>query len=183
MPLIHIPFLFSAHGFGINTNILETNVINLAVVITVVISFVGDAIKELLANRKKTILENLCAADNRAQEIQDKLTQAQQTLEAAKKKSVEIRQQGLIAAQEEKTLCIAKADQEANQLKQRKDDSLSLQQQKAIKEISKQIITLSLEQARKKVARDTNRRRFQLWVNRARFVHYRTVDKYLKNLV
>jgi hypothetical protein len=30
-------FNFSGHGFGFNTNILETNVINLAVVIAVVV--------------------------------------------------------------------------------------------------------------------------------------------------
>jgi len=48
-----ISFLFPGHGFGFNTNILETNVINLAVVIAVVVSFVGDAVRELLKNRKK----------------------------------------------------------------------------------------------------------------------------------
>jgi hypothetical protein len=37
-------FNFSGHGFGFNTNILETNVINLAVVIAVVVSVVGDAV-------------------------------------------------------------------------------------------------------------------------------------------
>ena len=48
MNFTEISFIFSGHGFGINTNILETNVINLAVVIAVVISFVGDAVRELL---------------------------------------------------------------------------------------------------------------------------------------
>jgi hypothetical protein len=37
--------VFSGHGFGFNTNILETNVINLAVVIAVVVSVVGDAVR------------------------------------------------------------------------------------------------------------------------------------------
>jgi hypothetical protein len=38
-----IGLIFSGHGFGFNTNILETNVINLAVVIAVVVSVVGGA--------------------------------------------------------------------------------------------------------------------------------------------
>ena len=71
MSFIEISLIFSGHGFGINTNILETNVINLAVVIAVVVSFVGDAVRELLDNRKKTILQNICAADARAQEVQE----------------------------------------------------------------------------------------------------------------
>jgi F-type H+-transporting ATPase subunit b len=63
--------IFSGHGFGFNTNILETNVINLAVVIAVVVSVVGDAVRELLKNRKE-IINNLREADNRANEALEK---------------------------------------------------------------------------------------------------------------
>jgi hypothetical protein len=42
MDFTRIGLIFSGHGFGF-TNILETNVINLAVVIAVVVSVVGDA--------------------------------------------------------------------------------------------------------------------------------------------
>jgi hypothetical protein len=38
MDFTRIGLIFSGHGFGFNTNILETNVINLAVVIAVVVS-------------------------------------------------------------------------------------------------------------------------------------------------
>ena len=183
MLLTNVHCLFFAHGFGINTNIFETNVINLAVVIAVVISFVGDAIKDLLANRKQTILDNLFAAEKREKELDDRINQAKNQLDAARQKAVDIRQQSSIAAKEEQALCIAQADQEAETLKQRKEDSIRLQQQKAIKQISKKIISLSLQQAREKASNRSSERRFQLWVNRARFTHYRTVDKYLKNLV
>ena len=40
--------------FGFNTNIFETNVLNLAVVLAIVIIYVGDALRGLLANRKQT---------------------------------------------------------------------------------------------------------------------------------
>jgi F-type H+-transporting ATPase subunit b len=64
MDFTRIGLIFSGHGFGFNTNILETNVINLAVVIAVVVSVVGDAVRELLKNRKETIINNLREADN-----------------------------------------------------------------------------------------------------------------------
>lgn len=35
-------FTLAHGGFGINTNIFETNIINLAVVVGVVVSFVGN---------------------------------------------------------------------------------------------------------------------------------------------
>jgi len=63
------------HGFGFNGNILETNVINLAVVIGVAISFVGGNLTQLLEDRKKTILNNLQEANQRAIEAQEKLNQ------------------------------------------------------------------------------------------------------------
>jgi hypothetical protein len=54
MDFTRIGLIFSGHGFGFNTNILETNVINLAVVIAVV--SVVDAVRELLKIEKKQLL-------------------------------------------------------------------------------------------------------------------------------
>jgi len=175
--------IFSGHGFGINTDIFETNVINLAVVIAVVITVVGDAFNDFLSTRKQTILDNISASDKRVADIEMKLNEAKSKLAKAREKAIEIEQQGLITAKEEQALCIQQAEEEADNLKQRKESSIQLQQKKAIEEISKQIISLSLKQAREKVSKNTSLKRFQIWVNRARFVHYRTVDKYLKNLV
>ena len=56
LTLFFDPFL--GNGFGFNTNILDTNIINLSVVIFIVVSFVGDALKALLENRKNAILNN-----------------------------------------------------------------------------------------------------------------------------
>lgn len=126
MNFFDISFLFSGHGFGLNTNILETNVINLAVVIGVVVSFVGDAVRELLKNRKQTILDNLREADNRALEAQEKLTEAKNQFELAQQKAKEIREQGLIAAEQDKNLAIKQAEEEAVRLEQVKQDTIEL---------------------------------------------------------
>lgn len=167
--------LFFGHGFGINTNILETNVLNLAVVIAVVVSFVGDAIRELLENRKKTILENICAADARAQEIQDKVNQAKKQLTMAEQKAVEIREQGIIAAEREKGLCISQANEAAARLHTLKEDTIRLQQQKAIQQISQQIVALSLKQARTQLEIRSESDTFQIWVNQLKMNHYATL--------
>jgi F-type H+-transporting ATPase subunit b len=151
MNFIPISLIFSGHGFGFNTNIFETNVINLAVVIGVVVSFVGDAVRELLKNRKETIVNNLREADNRALEAQEKLSQAKAQLAAAQKKATEIREQGLVAAEKEKKLCIKQAEEDAARLKQVQQDTIRFQQQKAIQQISQQIVSLALQQVRQKL--------------------------------
>ena len=138
-------------GFGFNGNILETNILNLAVVLGVVISFGGDALRSLLENRKQTILKNLQEADKRAKEAQEKLVQAKTQLELAQKKASEIRQQGLLAIEKEKEKCIEKAEQDAARLEEKKQETIRFHQQKAVTQISQQVIFLALKQVREKL--------------------------------
>ena len=109
------------NGFGFNTNILETNIINLAVVIAVVVSFVGDALRSLLETRKQTILNNLREADQRAIEAQEKLSQAQTQLELSKKKAAEIREQGMTTAEQDKLQTIRQAENDVQRLEELKN--------------------------------------------------------------
>lgn len=178
-----IRFLFSGHGFGINTNLLDTNVINLAVVVAIVISVLGDALRDLLGNRKKTILANLASADQRAQEIENKMNQAQQQLEHAHEKALEIRQQGLDAAEREKKACIEQADDECLRLKQLKEDRLRFQQQKATEHISQQIIVLSVDNAYEALEKRMKSRASKIWVNTKKMTYYVTIQKYKRVLV
>jgi F-type H+-transporting ATPase subunit b len=53
------------HGFGFNTNLLETNVLNLRVVVRIVVKVVGESLRELLDQRRQTILSTLQEADKK----------------------------------------------------------------------------------------------------------------------
>lgn len=128
--------------------------------------------RELLEDRKKLILENICAADARAQEIEDKVNQAKKQLTMAEQKAAEMREQGVVAAEREKKLCISQANQEAARLNTLKDDTLRLQQQKAIQQISQQIVALSLKQARTQLETRSESDTFQFWVNELKMDHY-----------
>lgn len=141
------------NGFGFNTNILETNIINLAVVIAVVFFFVGDALRSLLENRKQTVLNNLREADLRATEAQEKLNQAQIQLENAKKKAIEIGEQGLTTAEQEKLQTINQAEKDVLRLEELKQETIQLQQQKALSQISQQVVALALTKVREKLTK------------------------------
>jgi F-type H+-transporting ATPase subunit b len=56
------------HGFGLNTNLFETNVLNLIVVVRIVVTVVGDALRNLLDQRRKVILSTLQEADKKKRE-------------------------------------------------------------------------------------------------------------------
>jgi F-type H+-transporting ATPase subunit b len=138
-------------GFGFNTNILDTNIINLSVVIFIVVSFVGDALKALLENRKKAILNNLREADQRALEAEEKLNQAKKQLELAKNKASEIREQSFQTAEQEKLQLFQQTEKEISRFEELKTETITLQQQKIISNLSQQVLSLALSKVRKKL--------------------------------
>jgi len=140
-------------GFGFNGNILETNIINLAVVIGIVVTFVGDALRSLLENRRQSIVNALQQAEQRAQEAQSKLAEAQSQLKIAEEKAATIRQQGRAAAEQEKAQSVAKTQADTARLQTMKEETLILQQQKAMGQVSQKVIGLALAKVREKLNR------------------------------
>jgi F-type H+-transporting ATPase subunit b len=158
------------HGFGINTNILETNVINLAVVIGVVVTFVGDALKSLLENRRQAILNNLKEADQKAFEAQERLNQAKAALNEAIKKAEMIKQQSVVTAEQESQQVVRQTQEELARLEQSKQDTIQLQRQRAIQQLSQQVINLALSQVKNKLAGSRKDTAFQNSVNQFHIV-------------
>lgn len=132
--IFDIEKLYLAEGFGINTNIFETNVINLAAVVAVVISFVGKNLTALLEDRKKTILGNLQEASQRAAEAQEKLNEAKNQLELAKKKAQQIREEGVLRASQEVNNCVSQHEERLSKLEEFKQETVQFYQQKAFKQ-------------------------------------------------
>jgi F-type H+-transporting ATPase subunit b len=164
-----LQYLFSGHGFGINTNIFETNVINLAVVIAIVISFGGDALRKVLSDRKQTIVDNIASADARVKEIEEKMILASQRLSQAKEKAMEIRQSGLDNAKKEEKACIEWGEQETQRCKDLKEDTIRVKQREAIQSVSERFIHQSVNVALKKVEKrkkDMAKRSFEVWLLR-----------------
>lgn len=153
--LFSTSLVFAGH-FGFNTNILETNVLNLAVVLAVVITYVGDALRGLLANRKQTILNNFREADQRASEAQDRLNQARLQLEKAKTKADEISQQALFTVDQEKKQIISQTQEDIKRLSLLQQETLKFEQQKAQNELAQKLVRLALHQVREKLNQRLN---------------------------
>jgi F-type H+-transporting ATPase subunit b len=140
-----------AHGFGINTNIFETNIINLAAVIGIVISFVGSNFTALLDDRKKTIINNLQEANQRAIEAEEKLNQARALLESAKKKAQEIREEGMLRATQEIHTVVSQHQIRLSKLDEFKEETLVFYQEKAFKEAYLYVISRIMTRVREKL--------------------------------
>jgi len=66
-------FLLPSECFGLNFDLIETNILNLLVVLGVVIYLGGDVLSSLLNERKQKIFATLKSANERFVEAEQKL--------------------------------------------------------------------------------------------------------------
>jgi len=138
-------------GFGINTNIFETNLINLAAVIGIVVSFAGSNLNALLEDRRKTILSNLEEANQRAIEAQEKLQNAKVQLELSKKKAQEIREEGVSRASNEIQTVVSQHQLRLANLEDFKNETVQFYQQKAFKEAYVYVVSRIMSRVRERL--------------------------------
>ena len=87
--------LFAAEGgFAINLNPLETNLINLAIVIGVLVYFLKGFLGDMLDRRRQSILKELDDAEARLKTASADLAKAQSDLATAQQKAEKIREDG-----------------------------------------------------------------------------------------
>jgi len=134
-----------AGNFGLNTNLLETNLINLSVVLSLLVYFGKGVLNNLLSNRKQNILSTINDAEERYKEATDKLEQARTRLQRAKVKADEIRVNGLSQIEKEKQELIYAADEDSKRLEDSKNATIRFEEQRAIEQVRQQVSRLALE--------------------------------------
>ena len=138
-------------GFGLNTNIFETNILNLLVVLAVVFIFGGNALRGLLSNRKQTITSNLEEADRRAKQSQEKLAQLKNQLEQYKTKADDILKNGHEYAKQERITRQKETEDQIARLKTSREKIIDLQREQVMKKLSQQVMSTILSTVTKQV--------------------------------
>nr|YP_009306397.1 ATP synthase CF0 subunit I [Caulerpa cliftonii]AOP19301.1 ATP synthase CF0 subunit I [Caulerpa cliftonii] len=131
---------FFNQSWGIQTNIFETNIINLAVVLAVVIFFVGDAVRSLLTKRQESILSNLRQGEERAQEAEKLFLEARKKYNNASEQVNQIKIQTQKSIQDDQTQSQIQIQTDLERLKQFQNSTIYYQQQKIQKQISQKIL-------------------------------------------
>ena len=83
--------LISHEGFGLNTNILETNVINIGLLIGLLSYSFSDVVKSTLKEREESISLNLDTAANKLIFANQQFKDAEEALSAIRLKAKEIK--------------------------------------------------------------------------------------------
>jgi F-type H+-transporting ATPase subunit b len=135
------------HGFGFNTNLIETNVLNLRVVVRIVVKVVGDAVKNILDERRQIILSTLQEADKKERKIQQQLREAKKALETAQITAQEIRSQSNEAVQQENYTIKKKLDEDLKRFQESSSKTIKLERQQIIEFITQQVAVLAVRNA------------------------------------
>ena len=97
---MNLPSLFASHGgFGLNLNVFETNIVNLAIVIFGLYKFLPNFLGGILERRRAIILADLKDAEDRLAAASTSLAQAQKDLAEAQQKAEQIRADGKARAE------------------------------------------------------------------------------------
>lgn len=88
------PLLLATEGFGVDLDILNDNLVNLAILIPVLVWFLKGFLGGILSRRRETILQDLNEAESRLAEATTQLEKAQAELAAARETAQTILRDG-----------------------------------------------------------------------------------------
>lgn len=136
----------SEGGFGLNIDILETNLINLAILVGVLVYFGRKVVSNTLNERRLRIETAIQDAEQRSTEAAAALSDAQQKLTQAQAEAQRIRKSAEENAQAAKENILARAVQDVQRLKETAAQDLNSERERAIAQLRQRVVAMALEQ-------------------------------------
>nr|YP_009338738.1 ATPase subunit I [Carissa macrocarpa]ANZ53260.1 ATPase subunit I [Carissa macrocarpa] len=137
----------SAGSFGLNTDILSTNLINLSVVLGVLIFFGKGVLSDLLDNRKQRILNTIRNSDELRGGAVEQLEKARARLRKVEMEADQFRVNGYSEIEREKLNLINSTSKTLEQLENYKNETIQFEQQRAINQVRQRVFQQALRGA------------------------------------
>lgn len=132
-------------GFGLNFNILETNLINLAIVIGVLFYFGRQVLGNTLSDRRSKIEEEIRDAESRQKEAAAALADAQQKLAQAQAEAERIRAAAEESAKAAREAILTQATKDIERLKETAAKDLEADRDRAIAELRERVAAMAIQ--------------------------------------
>ena len=139
--------IFASEGFGLNLNIFETNIINLAVVVFGLYKFLPGFLGKILERRRTSILSDLQEAEERLTQAQDSLSQAKDELASARHKAEKIRNDCKARAEAIRLESEKRTVEEMARIKQGAASDLNAEAARVTSQLRKEAAELAIEKA------------------------------------
>lgn len=131
-------------GFGLNFDILETNLINLSIVIGLLFYFGRGFLGNILGERRSAIEEAIKDAETRQKDAAAALAEQQQKLTQAQAEAERIRSAAEANAIVAKEAILAQAAQEVERMKATAGQELEAERERAIAQLRSTVVSLAL---------------------------------------
>jgi len=136
----------SESGFGLE-QILESNLINLAITISVLVYFGRKLVGNTLAERQSQIEAEIKEAEQKCQEAAAALADQQQKLAQAQVEGSQILAKAEETARTMRESILAQAAQEVERLRATATQDLQAEQDRAIAELRQRVVAMALQRA------------------------------------
>jgi len=132
-------------GFGFNFNILETNLINLSIILVLVFNFGKSFLGKVLSERKAKIETAIQEAETRQKEAAAALADQQQKLAQAQVEAEKIRKEADRNAENVKQAILAKAASDVENMKANAVKDVESERDRAIAELRQRVAVLAMQ--------------------------------------
>ncbi len=154
-------FLAAAHseveaGFGLNLNILDSNLINLTILVGILFYYGTPIIGNILSERRSKIAEKIQEVEQKQKQAVATLAEEKKKLEQAEATAAKIRQEAEANAQKAKEAILAQGEKEIERLKAVAGKDLNSDQEKAIASLREQVVAMAIERARTRMGEVLN---------------------------
>ncbi|MCX5944537.1 MAG: F0F1 ATP synthase subunit B [Cyanobacteria bacterium] len=141
-------FVFASHGtFGLNLDPFQTNIINLAIVIAILLKFLPGFLGGILQKRREVILADLQDAEEGLSTATAALVVAQEELSSAQAKADQIRLDGKARAKLIRLDSEQRTIQEMALLRQGADSDLNAEVSRVREQLRREAARLAIEKA------------------------------------
>jgi F-type H+-transporting ATPase subunit b len=135
----------SEGGFGLNFDILEANLINLAILVGILFFFGRKLLTNILNERRSNIEAVIQEAEQRAKEAGIALSDAQQKLTQAQAEAQRIRKAAETNAENAKNAVLAKAEQDIARMRDTAAADLDAERDRAIAQLRASVVAMALQ--------------------------------------
>jgi F-type H+-transporting ATPase subunit b len=132
-------------GFGLNFNLLETNLINLSIIIGVLFYFGRKVLGNILGERRSRIEEEIREAEKRQKDAAAALADAQQKLAQAQAEAERIRAEAETSAKTAREAILAQAARDVERLKESAAQDLDTARERAIAELRERVAAMAIQ--------------------------------------
>lgn len=139
--------VMSLGSITFNTNILETNVINILILVIGLIYLSQNFILSILRNRRERVLSAVQEAEERLQQARERFAEAEKQFSSSQQIVKQIEQDAEATGQNVKNSILSQGQSDIEKLHSKAENNITNTELQVKKQIQEQIISLALKRA------------------------------------